>query len=170
MTYYKDLSDYVYHRAEFGRPNTKNIGWLGRGHDFKKMDPTEEILDPLWSYCRVSVAQMRGVHECEFCSRPSSGIVERKGERLLLGTSEIRVFSREGDIYAAPTLIFHYVETHRYRPPDEFLRALVREPAPPSKEYFDRLAELGLEWNKTFSPPALLKRFRFDRSANEGGE
>jgi hypothetical protein len=91
---------------------------------------------------------------------------------LLLGTAEIRVFSTEPNaesllrtlsgiesggllflqkalvpvrVYASPTLIYHYVEAHHYKPPDEFLRALRDGPKPPSPEYFDLLAKLDLE-------------------------
>jgi hypothetical protein len=160
MTYLKDLSDYTYHHSVFYRPGTKNVGWLGLGHDFKKEKPTEEILDTLWSFCKISVAQMRGMHECEFCSTGDSYKAERNGEKLLLGDSEIRVFWRKGDIYAAPTLIYHYVSVHHYGPPGEFIRALAEGPAPSSQEYFDRLAELGLEWKKTSVYDPNSVRFR----------
>jgi hypothetical protein len=159
MTYYVDLSDYTYHCAAFYRPGTKNVGWLASGHKFEKAEPTEAILNELWNFCKVSVAQMRGIHECEFCSDEHSYYAERNGEHLLLGTSEIRVFPKQGAIYAAPTLIYHYVMAHKYKPPDEFVRALVEGPAPPNQEYFDRLRELGLEWNWTSAPSAKPVRF-----------
>ena len=152
MTYYEDLSDYVYHKSEFYRYGTRNVGWLGLGHDFKKAEPSEEILSRLWAYCGISVAQSRGVHDCEFCSEGDSYRAERNGEELLLGTSEIRVFSKSGDIYAAPTLICHYVKVHHYAPPDRFVKALTQGPAPPSREYLERLEELGLEWRRTSAP------------------
>lgn len=159
MTYYKDLSEYGYHDGMFYRPGTRNVGWLGLGHEFEQAEPSDEILDRLWSFCKISVAQMRGIHECEFC-RDDSYYAERKGEALLLGSSEIRVFSYGGEIYAAPTLIYHYVRSHNYRPPDEFIRALREGPAPESQEYFDRLKELGLEWNRTSVPAGKPMRFR----------
>jgi hypothetical protein len=160
MAYYEDLSEYTYHMSSFFRPGTKNVGWLALGHEFGKEEPAEETLDRLWSFCKVSVAQMRGIHECEFCSDGHSYNAERNGERLLLGTSEIRVFSRTGEIYAAPTLIYHYMKFHNYRPPDEFVRALYEGPNPPSQEYFDRLGELGLEWNRTSALASNPVRFR----------
>lgn len=147
MAYFKDLSDYAY--AADSIPGTKAIGWLSRGHAFPTMAPDEEVLDLLWLYCSISVEQTRGMHDCEFCPVGSARYFERNGHRLLLGTSEIRVFSRDGQIYAAPTLIYHYVAVHRYKPPDEFLQALREGPRPPSQEYFDTLAKLNLEWNKT---------------------
>ena len=55
------------------------------------------------------------------------------------------MFSESGVIYAAPTLIYHYVEVHEYKPPDEFIRALSEGRGPLSREYFSRLEELELE-------------------------
>ena len=148
MAHFEDLSDYVY-APGLVRPGTKAVGWLERGHAFPTMTPNDAILDLLWLYCSVSVAQTRGGHDCEFCPIGSARYFERNGQRLVLGTSEIRVFSRDGRIYAAPTLIYHYAAVHHYKPPDEFLRSLREGPRPPSQEYYDALAKLKLEWNKT---------------------
>jgi hypothetical protein len=120
--------------------------------EFEKSEPTQETLSILWNYCKISVAQMRGIHECEFCHSVWAHHAERNGEKLLLGTSEIRVFSSNGIIYAAPTLIYHYMGKHLYKPPDGFVHALTQMPAPPSQAYFDRLTLTGLKWSKTSSP------------------
>jgi membrane protease YdiL (CAAX protease family) len=152
MTYFADLTDYTYFPAgHASHAGTKNVGWLSAGCTFEAAAPTEELLDRLWSYCTISVAQTRGVHQCEFCPDKDVHFAERKGEKILLGTSEIRVFEGEGCIYAAPTLIYHYVSDHGYRPPESFIQALMSEPAPPAAEYFDRLARVFLEWRKTLN-------------------
>lgn len=149
MAYFKDLSDYEYDR-ESVRARTKTVGWLARGHRFPVATPAEDLLDLLWSYCcSISVAPKRGVHPCEFCLAPGTFQVERHGKRLLLGAAEIRVFSQEGITYAAPTLIYHYVAAHHYKPPDEFLDALRSGPGPGSQEYFDALNTAQLEWTRT---------------------
>jgi len=160
MTYFKDLSEYSYHGSVFYRPGTKNIGWLGSGHEFDVMEPSEEILSLVWDYCMISVAQMRGIHECEFCPSGDWEIGEKNGQKLILGAAEIRVFSKSGVIYAAPTLIYHYISTHHYKPPDEFLQALRESPRPPSDLYFEKLDEFGLEWNETSTPGPIYRRFR----------
>lgn len=51
-------------------------------------------------------------------------------ESVMLGSAEIWVPGREGCIYAAPTLIVHYVEAHEYLPPPEFIEAVLRDPPP----------------------------------------
>ncbi len=148
MAYFKDLSDYVYATGAI-RPGTKAVGWLAQGHAFPTKAPDDNTLDALWLYCSISVAQTRGIHSCEFCPIGTARCFERNGQRLSLGTSEIRVFSQDGGIYAAPTLIYHYIGVHQYKPPDGFLQALREGHGPPKKEYFDALTRLNLEWNET---------------------
>jgi hypothetical protein len=67
--------------------------------------------------------------------------------------SEIRVFSHGAQVYAAPTLIYHYAAVHQYKPPHEFLKALREGPRPPGQEYFDALTRLNLEWRRTTKGP-----------------
>jgi hypothetical protein len=153
MAFLKDLSDHTYANSVFGNRGTKAIGWLAQGYDFPTAVPKEEDLDLLWQYCSISVAHMRGGHDCEFCPTGSARRAERNGERRLLGTAEIRVFSPVGWIYAAPNLIYHYVAVHHYRPPDEFLQALREGPRPPSQDFFNALSEAELEWNSTSKGP-----------------
>ncbi len=148
MAYFDDLSEYAY-LPGWSRPGTKTIGWLDTEHVFPTAPPDDALLNALWAFCKVSVAQTRGGHLCPFCEedRPLEGT--RNGNCLLLGTSEIRVFSREGIVSAAPTAIYHYVETHHYKPPDEFVRALMNGPRSDSQEYFRLLRQIDLEWNDT---------------------
>lgn len=169
MAYFADLTFYTY----FGGLETtaKNVGWLQRDHAFPTAVPSEETLDLLWRFCSVPVMKMRGVHLCDLCAAPQWAYAERNGEKLLLGHSEMRAFSAESSasslrnaleqtesggliflqrspvpfsIYAAPTLIYHYVEAHRYKPPEEFLRALREGPRPPSPQYFELLRKLNI--------------------------
>lgn len=87
--------------------------------------------------------------KCEFCPGKDVHCAERKSDKLLLGTSEIRVFQGFGRIYAAPTLIYHYVCDHGYKPPEPFIQALMAEPGPPAADYFNQLTQASLDWQKT---------------------
>ena len=158
MAFFQDFSDYAY-SAEFYRPRTKNIGWLEAGHSFEQSVTPPEALELLWTFCSISVAQFRGRHLCDLCIPNDTVSLVRNGQRLSLGSAEIRVFSSTGDIYAAPNLIYHYVSAHRYRAPEEFLRALAEGPKPPSKEYFERLNELSLKSNPTSTADGPRRRF-----------
>jgi len=172
MSYFKDLSDYAYlpdsrpeitriawfglnPETSFSPPRVKNVGWLGRGHQFPTQAPPEETLELLWDYCAISVNQTRGVHPCDFCldhERYLHRHAERNGQRKLLGSAEIRVFGANGDVYAAPTLVYHYVSVHSYSPPHEFVLAMKEGSKPATPEYFRKLEKLGLEWNKAALP------------------
>lgn len=68
----------------------------------------------------------------------------RGGERLLLGTAEICAYGESGVLYAAPTLIYHYIAKHHYRPPDELVQAVIRGPRPPGDEYRALLRRFGI--------------------------
>ena len=88
---------------------------------------------------------------------------KKRQERLLLGGAEIRVFSAEGTIFAAPTLIYHYIHTHSYDPPIQFCRAVMDLTPPPAEEYFEKLKRFGLEWEETPEPPLNPKRFKAEK-------
>src|SRR5262249_18431379 len=120
MAHYADFTEYCYSRGAYYVPGTVNIGWLGASLDFEQIAPHEGLLDLVWDYCKISVAQYRGIHECEFCGSNRSDVAERHGEMRLLGSAEMRAFSGSGTIYAAPDLIYHYMAVHRYKPPEQF--------------------------------------------------
>ena len=77
-----------------------------------------ELLKDPWEPC-VSV----GWHECELC--------QFEGER---GVSNLFV-PGNGVIYVAPALITHYINSHKYLPPSEFIDAIMRCPDIRSMNY-----------------------------------
>jgi hypothetical protein len=103
------------------------VGWLDVEHPFPQTQPSDIFLDALFDACGMQVRRTRGFHVCTFCSRPAIGPiqVERKGKQIFLGTAEIRVVSDQQKTFAAPTLIFHYVDIHHYAPPQEFVDAIL---------------------------------------------
>lgn len=129
------------------------------------MEPDEGLFDLVWDYCKISVAQYRGIHECEYCHPRRADVGERHGEMRLLGSAEIRLFSETSAIYAAPDLIYHYMALYRYKPPDQFISALGTGPHPFSKEYLDRLAAVGLTWQEKTALTSRPKRFRFEKNS-----
>jgi hypothetical protein len=52
------------------------------------------------------------------------------GRPFFGGSAEIIVPGRDGKVYRAPTLIGHYVGRHRYRPPREFVEAVLALDSP----------------------------------------
>ena len=169
MAYFKDLSEYEYD-PEFARPGTKNVGWLDREHSFPTSLPSGEVLDLLWTFCSTSVALQRGMHACEYCPSGSAYVSERNGSRLLLGVAEIRAFSADGQIYAAPNLIYHYVSMHHYEPPKEFMEALRNGPRPPDRGYFECLEQLRFTWSATLKGEALRRPYENPAKIEAGGD
>jgi hypothetical protein len=108
---YLDLSPYDY--LGFPLP-MRAAGWLGRrygvqGADAAPMTGTE--VERLRAASRRLGNVTLGWHDCDFC-----GTFEGNGEH--------RYYLPDGEIYAAPMMILHYVEEHGYRPPRELREGL----------------------------------------------
>jgi hypothetical protein len=114
------------------------VGWLQRNKSFPTGKSSVEFQQKLLAFCfeEHTVNQAHAVSRCavgDNCPRLLPP-VESDGRVAHLGSSEIRVIG-ENEIYAAPTLIYHYVMAHNYRPPDEFIAAVLTGPAPGSPEH-----------------------------------
>ena len=138
MTYFADLTPYTYSGNtddELGR-STLNIGWLCHQNSFPVGETSQEFIDKLFEYCldKHIVELMRGFHACEFCNLSWEDWFDRNKYQYgqdahwaSIGDGEIRVIGRSA-IYAAPALIYHYVTSHSYKPPDEFVEAVLFGP------------------------------------------
>lgn len=115
MTYFEDLSPYTYFHGDEDPPGTVNVGWLAVKHPFATGDTSVEFRAKLALLCERPVKQTRGTHECYFC----------KGRGKPWSSAEMRV-SDDERTYAAPLLIHHYVVAHNYRPPQEFIDAVLQ--------------------------------------------
>jgi hypothetical protein len=101
MAFFEDLTPYSYHRPEEELPGTLNVGWLDRTHPSPTGQTDEAFRGKLGRLCQRRVKRTRGFHPCPFCTgrgRPHS-------------SSEMRV-SGGGKVYAAPSLVHHYVVAH----------------------------------------------------------
>lgn len=135
MTYFKDLTPYQYStRHEFLTPKPLNIGWLSVEALFETGFTSQDFKDKLLKFRsdEFIVFIARGFHACEFCNLShEQWAKDRYGDKAhwaSIGDGEIRVLGKSA-IYAAPALIYHYVVEHQYKPPDEFIEAiLVGEP------------------------------------------
>jgi len=98
-------------------------------------------------------------------SKMALGIHPDRGDRMELGFAEIRVFGDRGKIYAAPNMIYHYVTSHHYKPPSEFVQALKNGPSPPHPEYLHRLAALRLPLSLVQSYERAKEAERLEKAA-----
>ena len=125
--YYPDLTTYEYIKERID-PQALNVGWLDEKHGFATFEPSVVFLNRLFMYCLNPVNPTRGYHICPFCHDSQFGLdALRSGRRIRLGSAEIRVEGKDGRIYAAPNLIYHYVADHKYHPPDEFIKAVLNQ-------------------------------------------
>ena len=136
LTYFEDLTEYTYKDRGIVS-NTLNIGWLDVEYPYEIGEVPTEFVEKLWDLIHIRLIQLRGFHDCNLCKPKSlyTRISERHGETLKLGDAEIRAFGDFGKIYAAPNLIYHYVTDHSYKPPTEFISAVIKSPPANSIEY-----------------------------------
>ncbi|HEY9059583.1 MAG TPA: hypothetical protein VIO64_03625 [Pseudobacteroides sp.] len=156
MSYFEDLSNYSYC---CGIENSKNVGWLDVAHPFPKGKVSEDFINKLWVYLKVDLMIMRGFHVCNLCHDPHNGIfiASRNDESLKLGFAEIRVLSEDSNVvYAAPDLIYHYILDHSYKPPEEFVKAVLKGPKPGSIEYEKFLSTFDVE-ERQYYPPTIRR-------------
>lgn len=114
VTFFADLTPYTYLQPEEEQAETVNIGWLDRWHAFPTGETSEEFRGKLQQLCLRRVKQTRGFHSCAFC----------KGRDKPHGSAEIRIPGKDC-VYAAPELVYHYVVAHAYKPPEEFIEAVL---------------------------------------------
>lgn len=140
MAYFTDLSEYIY-RKDYAN-GEYNVGWLDVSKEYPKGELTNEFLDRLWEYLPYNITQMRGFHECNLCSEKLGYLeVEKGNDKFKLGSAEIRVIGIDGKVYAAPNLIYHYIQYHKYMPPEEFVNAVLYGCSPNSKKYIKYVKE-----------------------------
>lgn len=124
--HFDDLTPYTFSVSPAdGRPRL-NVGWLAGWAQFPKADPSPEFLAALFERVRHPVRAANGAHVCCKVSQDeASGLTRASlgGIDVLLGGGEIEVEGSDGSIFVAPDLIFHYVQQHRYAPPEPFVRA-----------------------------------------------
>jgi hypothetical protein len=115
VAYFPDLSPYTYLPGV--KRGTLNVGWLDPSASFPTGDTSEEFRAKLFLLCQRPFRQTRGFHCCPYCP-----VV--KWPDGPMGSYEMEVAYGELK-YAAPSLIHHYVVTHGYKPPEEFIAAVL---------------------------------------------
>ena len=125
MAYFADLTTYTY--IPEGEETVLNVGWLDADHPFEKGETSEAFIEKLaWLCVNATVKRTPGIHMCRLCPPMSFGfhMIQTDGRQTILGSAEIRL-AGEAETYASPDLILHYVMEHGYRPPDDFITAVL---------------------------------------------
>ncbi len=140
MTYYADLTKYEYFPSSVP---ALNVGWLERPHEFPTGRVSKSKVKKLLAYYDYPVNQTRGFHTRTICR----GKDRRSSEFLsgIVGSAEIWVLANDGQVFACPKLIAHYIVDHSYLPPPEFLEAVRNGPRPHTEPYQEILASVNCE-------------------------
>ena len=133
MTYFADFSLYAYHTFQpVPDPKLLNIGWLDPRFPFIKGPVDSSVVGKLLQLCQKPVNLCRGWHHCPYGALESSlspcpcPVRMHLESEVIVGNGEIRISGEDGVVYAAPTLLCHYIERHGYRPPVEFIQAVAK--------------------------------------------
>jgi hypothetical protein len=136
--------------------HVRAIGWLDSDQPFAQGEVPPEFLGRLDEFVRqaglsasaLSFPAFCGVHECELCDRPADPRAFGPCGAGNFGVPQGEV------LYVAPELVGHYVRVHSYRPPAEFVAAVMASPLPDTHEYQTLAESFGrlhrAEWDRAF--------------------
>jgi hypothetical protein len=119
VTFFADLTPHSYVRDS---PPALNIGWLDQSRPFATGETSQQFRTRLKEICAKPIYLHRGFHVCQFCLAVNANTPSNQERR---GNGQIRVRGTDGTCYAAPTLVAHYVEVHNYKPPQQFVEAVL---------------------------------------------
>ncbi|MDQ6788072.1 MAG: hypothetical protein M3033_14805 [Acidobacteriota bacterium] len=152
--YFKDKSKYSYD-LPFKIDEVQNVGWLEKGIDFDTGETSLKFAEKILQIIgREEVNIMRGAHYCDLCNGDEKEQrLKFNNKNIFLGMAEIWIPSGDGSIiFAAPTLIYHYITVHKYKPPEEFINSVNNFPIASDwngqKEYEKLINKYFKDFNK----------------------
>ncbi|HFC11757.1 MAG TPA: hypothetical protein ENJ56_02855 [Anaerolineae bacterium] len=110
------------------------VGFLQHGQLFETGAVNDKFMQKLLPFCApdTRVFSLPRAMACPLCRQRVEMAI---GEQMVrLGSAEIRIIG-EQEIFAAPDLLPHYIEAHDYRPPIEFVEAVLHGVGVNSAEY-----------------------------------
>lgn len=149
MAWFQDLEPCTYFGDEYA-DDLSAVGWLARGKPYASGEVPDEFFFKLGRLLKRPWAPIIfcGSHSCEFC-RFTGGVgtrvtTPRWSDVYVPARSCVNLFvPGNGTIYVSPESIAHYVDAHEYRPPDEYIAAVLECPRMSSKEYFGAIRANG---------------------------
>lgn len=128
--WYEDLTECDY--AYVILPSRIAVGWLEKGKPYTTGETGREIVEKIYEFNKTPGMYMRflGYHECDFCDFVS----------IELGSTTLLI-AYKNKVYVCPALIAHYIESHSYFPPTEFIEAVLNYDHQFAMEYFKKIRE-----------------------------
>lgn len=142
MPYVPDLSTIQLNAL----PPALAVGWLAAEEAYPQGPMDRRVFDALFA---LSVEAWQpwttaGFHRCSFCQFTGGpGVITHEGRSVGLGTVNVLVPFEEA-LYIAPSHVLHYIDAHRYRPPDVFCEAVLACPPMRSMDYWKALRRAGV--------------------------
>ena len=103
-------------------PHVRTIGWLSVEHAFPTGEVPPTFIEKLRAHLQDPWQPVVtwGRYRCNLCpAHLSDGPISGSRNLWIPG---------EGVVYVAPELILHYIEAHHYKPPGEFILAVLNCP------------------------------------------
>jgi hypothetical protein len=130
--YRKDLTKYVV-GTSLELPEVMSVGWLDKRYPYNHAGVGEKMLTKLrelifsFGDLDIHVNPMRGTHQCDFCDEEDIFLDQNEnGKRILLGMDELWIPSlKEGEYFASPSLIYHYMDKHAYCPSPDYIASVL---------------------------------------------
>jgi hypothetical protein len=141
MTYFPDLSPCRYFNGLWS-DRLIAIGWLEPGNEYQKGDVSKDFLNALVTLLKAPWEPLMalGYHRCSFC-RLKEEFSIYKDHELPLGARNVYIIGND-QVYIAPSLIEHYIESHEYQPPLEFQKAVMLAARTRKKDYEKKLKKI----------------------------
>lgn len=124
--HYVDLTPYSRQIAPYTLSGVVNVGWIDIRSEFESGAVPAAFFERLKLIAggvgdfKALVEPIRELPVCEIC-----GEVElRNAKGMLIPNAEIWV-PAEAKLYASPITILHFIEIHGYRPPVEYINAVI---------------------------------------------
>src|SRR5262245_49772803 len=138
--YFRDLESW----EELGRATCSllAVGWLDPNHPFTTGSVDPDFFEALIELLRDPWQPVTtlGFHRCAFCTFTGGPmILDYQGVRVELGKTNLFLPATEV-AYVSPSLIAHYIDSHSYRPPEEFCAAVLACPPMRSMEYLRQIS------------------------------
>ena len=140
------------------------IGWLEHPHAFTRGFATNGLFEKLEQFVdsaepHFAQYHSRGLHVCSLCDNKTR-------ETRLIPFSFFELLVPGADvIYVAPGAVLHYVKSHYYVPPTDFMDAIEKCPPYGSREFMDALRRANCN-----EPPPIETYDEYVRSFREAIE
>jgi hypothetical protein len=115
-----------------------NSGWLDASREYARGPVPIEVVAILSELCRGTTLRTRGWHYCNLCVSDSDrqsvadyvkSVAQSDRGDFTVGSAEVHVRGPSAVTFVAPDMVIHYVVVHGYRPPEDFVKAVLESPS-----------------------------------------